>query len=478
MIPLKAVSGQSETKKNRIILYLVMSIVLALFAVLICREGGFNAWTTSISLLVLAAVLLQYIVLRGYVRTMSIAFFFLVLAYLFHFGLLFVMGIFPFYELSNPNIIFFYEMDLNTLRQAATFCYLCMLAFGAGLLLFARPYEKRKRIVRYTKKSYYMGFILTVLGTPFVIISTISVLKNFIEGGYLNTFDELGSGAGLISFMTNFFYAGVVLLICYYATRKKAVCYALLALTGIVILVGMFTGGRGTKLIILLLLFYIAYHCRLFKITLSKIALLVILAYLGAAFLNTLAAYRGSGQNFLTIFGTKLSNNPLFDLLAEFGGSIYTPYLCFDRLGKTYELTYGVTYLSGFITLLPNLNGAFTDIILQSNFVRFLEGITPGGSFLGEAYFNFGQAGIAVIFLAGLLIGRVSARYERAIYNDKYFYLALFTPIVLTLLWWPRDTFAGVYRLLVWGAIIIKMTDMFIKDFLVYRKGGTPCRLR
>ena len=206
----------------------------------------------------------------------------------------------------------------------------------------------------------------------------------------------------------------------------------------------------------LVVLSLVAFYNNVFKFSRWKIVLLTVFAYLGVVVLNTVADVRMQGMQ---IFGSSFLNNlggfALLDILQEMGSSIYTPYLCVLQRGNEYQTAWGRTYIYSLITIMPNLNGVFTEYINASSFVKALDGVALGGSFIGETFFNFGYLGIIVTFLIGIVVYKLDLWFKLSVIKGNAINIAFCIPIICTCLWWVRDASNGFVREIVWGAIVL-----------------------
>ena len=458
--------SEKRKKLDVISFYLFFGVIIALLSFCVKQISGEQTWFSCCAVLIVATALLQFLALRRYVRLISITSIFLILTYLFHFGIIINKGLFPFYT-PDGNIYYLYELSFDVFKQAGNLCLISVLTLGLGILITAktkRPIKKSELKVL-SNRIWLFGWILLLIGAPFLISKTMQALDVYRNGSYLDSFDAVGDGSGIKSFLSNFVYAGAACLITYYSRRKKGkailLWFAVSALQAINIL---FTGGRGLNLLMVLTLALVAYYNKLFKITQTRVFLLLIIAYLGVVALSTIADIRNQGmQDFTSYFSKNLGGYAILDIIQEMGSSIYTPYLCIEQRGDLYNLAFGKTYIASIVTLLPNLNGMFSGIINYSSFVKSLDGVTLGGSFIAEAYFNFGFLGVLITALIGAFVNLTDRIFTGAVIRGDAKTIAVLTPIVCMILWWVRDAANGFIRQFVWGAIIVIMIWFFIE---------------
>lgn len=467
--------SRKPDKRIIILFYLIAALIISVSGYLTNNISNEQRWFSLFSVLILLTALLQFITLRKYVKLISVTSIFFILAYCFHFGIIINKGIFTYY-IPSDDIYYRYGMDFYYFKKAAQFCLVCILFLGLGVLCAAKPKVKDMyaELPKLHKSAKIFGWVLVVIGAPFLIALLVQAIKVFTNGVYEDSFDAVGDGSGITSFFSNFAYAGVACLITYYSREKNSKVKAkLLWLVAAVILFAniMFTGGRGTKLLMFIALSLVAYYNKLFELSLGRVIFLIVLGYLAIVTLNTIADVRSVGMaQFFSVFMKNLQGRSLLELIQETGGTIYTPYLCFVQKGSVYNTAFGGTYLASLIAILPNINGVFTNIINNASFVKSLEGSALGGSFIGEAYFNFGYFGIFVMIIIGIFICKSDEAFRNSLFNGKVTTLALLLPVVCSIMWWTRDASTAFVRLFIWGYIIIFVIWRIVASLRISRE--------
>lgn len=139
----------------------------------------------------------------------------------------------------------------------------------------------------------------------------------------------------------------------------------------------MFSGHRGHQLTIILFLAYIV-HMTIYRIRGKRLIFMFVIMFVGLAFLNTLATFRGvSGKTimkFWKLFIYNLKGNSIKDIIVELGGTINTLYLTMQQVPDTIPYAYGATYPLSIFSIIPNIDNAFTNIntfaLFTKNFTR------------------------------------------------------------------------------------------------------------
>jgi hypothetical protein len=464
-----------KLKKGSFI-YATLIIPLSVISIFLFKYFDFEKWAYYYSVFLIITICIQIYLLNKYINIISFAGLFFILANLFHFGSIVVIG-FDATEIKKLSVIYLYGLDLNQVKVTVTFCYIAMLLVVLGILIASgkkKDVQTKPNIA--PKSTLYMGLIFVLLFFPVSMLYLKSRLLLFLQGGYLNTFNEVGDGGGFINTLIWFAYYGLYLVLVYFSSRNKPMAYLLLLSCMIYSVLYIFIGQRGFAVLLLLFYLYIAYRCNLFKINISNIILISIGAYLFMIVLVVVASYRNDGINsFSEVLPTVASNisiTPLFLLLNEMGGTVYTPYLSIVQAGQIYEIDYGLTYIKGLISILPNINGLFTTIINQAFFSKILIGNAIGGSFIGEAFFNFGYGSLIVMIFIGIFIGKTSQKIEDDLFEGKYKKIIVLIPIFVIGLWWVRNVIFGIYRHVIYGYFMVEIVECLLK-YSGFRKNIT-----
>lgn len=146
------------------------------------------------------------------------------------------------------------------------------------------------------------------------------------------------------------------------------------------------------------------------------------------------------------------------DFLGEFGSALCTLEVPIERTGEIVDFGLGKSYIAGFFSIIPllvsrigNLSG---ETIFLSKFAgtRFL-----GGSFLGEAFYNFGWFGLFVPFLVGFLFKRcVDIVRNKALANTLKYILSII--IIICLILFIRGYFTDFIQKIVWVWAFVLIT--------------------
>lgn len=284
--------------------------------------------------------------------------------------------------------------------------------------------------------------------------------------GYLATFDvELG---GLLGFLSSFSIVGVIIIILGSKNNYKREAI-ITALYTAFYLITMFSGGRMWQIIKISLVFY--YFIKVYKIKFTKknIIVFLVVVYFGAGFLGAIAEFRAydfsSSDYIFQMFRDVIRNNPILDVLDEFGGSIYTLSLTIGKTPHEVPHSWGEQFITNFVSVLPNINSSIQEINNNSNYVLLLNTPTIDGSFIGEIYYSFHYLGTIFAFFVGILTQYFTSRIENGLNNNDYHFIIYTIMIQYSFISWVRGSSGIFYRNTIFSIIIIYvLTNVLIKE--------------
>ena len=165
----------------------------------------------------------------------------------------------------------------------------------------------------------------------------------------------------------------------------------------------------------------------------------------------------------------------LLDSLREFGNTGYTAMCVVINYLNHYSPTYGMSYIYGWASILPNIGGlpghltemgAFATQLQDKNMVLF-EYSNIGGSCIGEFFYNFGLwGGVLFAFIIGCLIGKISITTSICISQKNFLPLIALIPLMYNTLYWIRDSFGHLSRDVVWAIAFC----YFILNYITHKQ--------
>jgi|GEM_PF-3129238 len=301
-----------------------------------------------------------------------------------------------------------------------------------------------------------------------VILDIITLVITITAGGeiarmFVNRFPNVFLYYGKISLV------GFALLILVQKEMPKKQLKTFLFIE-IYILIMMINGIRSENVAYLLVFFFVFIASRkvfsLRKIVLgSAVAAIVILPFIVAVGHFRTASTRNMATLTEMYRETEESdNNALLGLLDNCGDTGYTGQAVINGWLPKYGPTYGESYYTGAVAVIPNIpgildmgsiteSGAFA-LKLQKMGVLDDNYFNIGASVIGELFMNWGLfGGILASLLFGLFIGWVGQGVRYCFSSNNYYRALLYIPIMLATLYWVRSYFGGCVREAVWGIL-------------------------
>lgn len=445
--------------------------VLLITIILLCfNKANFNESIQIFFIITLSHMVITYIcfIILG-INFFSVSGIFISLSYVFHFGQVIVKGLSHHYKFSFdvynqvPNEVYISSMIFSTVS----------ISFIALGMIFIKVFKIKSSIKNShireddNKLAIHIGWTILLLSFPVKVY--ISINQFFIANklGYLAALNSESSG--ILSQISNFHIIGISLLIMAYVKRRfySILIYSLYSLFSILT---MLSGIRIYPILSLMVVTYIFVRSLKIKISFKYITVFSFPLFFLIVLLNTIAEVRLEGwigiSAFLQVFMDTLKNNPLFNILEEFGATIYTVSLTFMKVPMNIDYSYGKQFLLGFITVLPNLKGVFSSINETLVYTKFFEVQAIGGSYIGELYYSLGYFSLVLALFIGAIIQIVSERLEIYLENNQYIKVSYYILLVFSLFLWVRGYYVGILRNTIWSMVLISVLQILLRPLL------------
>lgn len=403
------------------------------------------------------------------VNLFSISNIFILGSYIFHLGQIIIKGLSKSYEYNfDVSII----VGSSIYIKSIMFSILTISMVSIGIILGNSSNKKEININHEINiKHYYsnikkLAWIILVITFPIELYFSILKLVTSLNSGYLDVLSVETSG--ILSQLGRFHLIGVGLLIMGYSYNNKK-ANLILFIYMIYSAITMISGSRIYQIISIIILIYITINVTNSKIYISKVLALITLAFIMIVFLNTLSDIRAEGIRDITLlidsFKDNIKNNPIYNILEEFGGTIYTVCLVIFKVPKTIMYSRGNQFITSLATILPNINGIFTEYNKNSNFVLSLNTTAIGGSYIGELYYSFQYISYIIAILMGFIIQKISNKFDHYITSHKFIKAAYLIMPLFVLILWVRGSYTALPRNIIWSIIMIYfMSKILIKD--------------
>lgn len=462
-------------KYKAFILFLYLLLLPAILFIDISKNGF--KYLAIFSVLELALFIIGNWKITGQIFSYSVLF--AVLLYIFHFGQVVLLGLFP--DLTRNQQITLLYFPESACINALYVLNIAFLFVCIGLLATSKPStnsnEGDNECLLEANNLYEKSRIIILLTFPIKII---------IDGIFLFISMRNGLNAGLIFLMSipdfivsygNLVIVGfcAMLLGLQYESRKQKKACILMILYYVLL---MLSGRRSENVayVCILALFFVKSYRK--KINIKFIVVISFLAYFFLNFLYAVVASRSSlgNQNISDIWDTfiyTLNHRNIFvEALREYGNTGYTAVAVISNWLPYYGSNHGLSLLYSLTALVPNVGGLAGQLTAKGNFATQLQRTTGvlsnqymniGGSLFGELFFSFGVfGGILSCLILGLFIGWLSRKFDDYLNSGEYYKIAYYVGAYASIIYWIRDRVAGGIRCFVWGAILVYIANRMV----------------
>lgn len=402
---------------------------------------------------------------------LSFEYIFFVLVFIFHFGFnyLILIG-----DTRYTFVLRFLDLGNETILATSRFSISFVFWYSFGVILSGRekdyyPLVKRPYITK--NELSRIGWMFVAVCLPFNLYVSYIRLVAYVNSGYLATFTL--SINNFVTTLSNGFYVGIVLLILGYRDNKRKSFVILLF--GLVISLFAMTSGRRSSAVVYLIpsitFFLTIFTGNKKKLSIKRLLMYVLVAYVVVVVVGTFGALRQTGQSGFKSFWDILFSNMSFRFLnrqlSEFGYAAYTLGATIEVVPSQMNYGFGLTYFASWATILPNLGGIITGLQDRMTYVTFLPDYYQGalgGSFLGEAYYNFGAYSFLFFLVVGFLFSKMSFKLKNDIKSSSISFVdTCFIVVMPTLFFWVRAYFTAIPRPLIWYALAIYFLKSLLK---------------
>lgn len=388
---------------------------------------------------------------------------FQILSILFLYGQLFCR------EILNYQVNEMFDLKVlvndDNLIQACFLIMFCQLALHMGLLIgktikvknIEENNEEKNNEEIQLKTLRTLGWLLILVSVMPAIydyyINLIATLKSGYAGLALNKTYGLAS---IFEKLVPFFQIALLSLMLGYKRNTKV---SKLFLFFIILFYGtqMFFGNRGIPLIAVITGIWL-YHVAVKKIDKKVIIIILVLIIPISAVLNVIRQVRdeyGISQWISNINNLLINNldnnNPILETAYEMGTAIYPTAYTLKIIPEEIELKYGKTYLLSFFSVVAvNINNTKNTLAYDMNVAAQMtkhSGSSFGGSYIQEAYANFGWFCPLFIFALGVVFEILN---KKILCNKTFINMVLVAYFLNPLLWIIRNVIVTVPREICW----------------------------
>ena len=361
----------------------------------------------------------------------------------------------PIVLLMRPDLIssiLIARYPYSILNQTILYVMISYMFIHIGALAYMLRVPKtniKKTNVDYSNAMNEIGIILIIISIVPTIIILINSFRAVAIYGYIGLFimsNTIANCQGIFGVIGGFWVPGLYILIIANSSipikRNKYIILLILYILLIFVL-----GRRGENTIQIIGLLFIWHTC-IKPISGKAVAKLFIFGIIFLVFISVISTIRVSLNSgnffalFLKTFDGSSDNNFLIDILKEFGTTLIVPATVINYTPSVLPYYGGKSIINFFLMLIPNLfwdiNPGLIDGTIESIFTPFLSDQSIGGfgsSFIAEMYYNFGNWGLLIFPIMGIVICKLSVGINKM--ENK---LKLFSSIYMfnIFLWYLR----------------------------------------
>lgn len=379
--------------KRRTIVLLFIDI--AFFILALCMN-----WMYILTILTVGQLILEIIIIyEKSGRIFCFSNIFLILSYILHMGNLVSVCLLQY---ENNYIV---SLEKKALISSIQFFMLCHLFFTIGNV-FTNKKSIRLKGINYNislKELEQVGWISLCVGIIPRVYLDCRQISLQLNGDYVSALNTINKN-GIIGILALFFYVGVTILMYTSANHLIRARVILISVT-VWEIITMLSGSRIFAISLIAVLFYIYF----LKVKSPKMKTMILFG-VGAVGISVIMAIiaqvrmQGSFnindiQNILR--GDMINQNPIIAFLAEMGGTMKSLVYSIQDFPSYSNYAYGKSYIQTFISAIPFVGEKLVNenyLVFKYNFRshRYL-----GGSWLGEAYYNFSWFGCIFCFFIG-----------------------------------------------------------------------------
>ncbi len=417
---------------------------------------------TQMSVLAITETVIDIIVLKTICSfpVVSIPNIFAFFSLMFHCGQLIKEG---FNIEGTVPLPFEYYGDAMTIQKSFTFFLLSQTVYFIAVGISCGKLQKEKKVNKRQADISVYGKILVLIGViPRLYIDILSLVgarANGYEGVYSIYFPQA------IQSIAFFFDAGLFFLLYAQMDRRKQKFYLVAVIVYKCIM--MSTGARQDKVAFLLVWLYV-YFFIINKITVKKLALLVVVCIAGFMFVSAIGTIRVNDtvslSQTLSLLQSGTMNNVIGGALGEFGSAFDTLEVAIKYTPSEIPFGWGKSYVAGLLSIIPLLVNQIPSLAKAVIFVNQLPKhvtFALGGSFLGELFYNFSWFGI----IGSSVVGAFITKLHNGIVDDSscdIFYKAWYSILATAMILFVRGYFTDMMQKLVWTYIAIYIIRMYL----------------
>lgn len=395
-------------------------------------------------------------------------FIFLVCFFMFGQHILFLMNIAP-----QGMILLTSKVSQNAIYKTGIFVLYSIAVMNIGYIISCYTIEQEKKNElnekhEFDRKRLYIAGLIffSISFVPTVIVLFRNIYLTFTVGygeRMLNSSYQLSGIKNIFGILSSFMVPSLIAL---FIGRKPEQKFPIIALAVYMVLYTL-AGSRINTFILLIGTVYVQ-NMLFSKLNFKKLVkygacgLIVLLVFSSVSVARASIGKNNFNGNSVIRDSIEqvIENNVIVASVAEAGYTFSATAVVVDKCPNEIEYKYGMSYVRALAYILPNgLTGNFytkvgsADDVFKGYLNQYGSGI--GSSYIAEAYWNFGYASLIIIFIFGLLLGKLSGILDLAILNRDYVRIFILTYMFITVAFYVRSETSTFFRNIVWFGLPI-----------------------
>lgn len=372
------------------------------------------------------------------------------------------------------------------INHAAVYLEVNMVVLHMFTILFQKPANKINKEDSKVKRKHvdrnafrYVSLLLLMVSFLCEVFLLLFKIRLNLTQGYGVALNTNYTGAGSLSHIVNF--ASTLFLPALFASfvstkgKRKLTIFVWIIYAAFIAL--YFLSGSRFEAVVSLAGVCLYYNCYCKKINIKK---LILIAIMGTCVLYVCSLL--SNVRIITNYGKTTSaseilaeairdtneDNIFTDVISTAGMQVLTVTAVYDNCPSQIPYSYGEYYLFGILRVIPNIMGGKNIFITDSIDTMFRKFLTVtygmGSSFIIEAYYNFGYAGILMMAVYGWLISYLVNYMESKSKQEENLVMTCFVYyIAATSFFWIRSDARFLVREIVFYYLGIKVLVMCVQ---------------
>lgn len=436
----KTTKGRKVTLLN---INILIFISLSIYYLVIYSDIAYNRWINRFPVVLAISFFIQLFSIASLgIRQNILSFITILLCYAFHFSHVLLIIINYEFGSTEVNLPFLRVGCMETIMSMGiSWLFIYGLYWGMLIELILHKKSYQKRILFSNIDPFFSGIFMLIIAAA-TCLYVFSFDMGAIAAGTYGTVNGTGIFT-YISIFSQLVISGIVLILMSGRLKKKTAAVFLVFVWAF-FLFCMLSGKRAFYLIYMCIAGLVYVYKYKLKINVWKIIFLILCGYALLVILNAVRDLR-KGSITIPLILDYLKHNNSNVILNMINENAITENVIAIVYKKVTEIGLGKQLLGSFFIVIPGCSYIFPWIdFTQLNVTDSLKIFNYGGSFVADAYFDFGYAGILLCFFIGIGLQKFYSSCMESIENKDYFRMALYAPMLAHFLLCIRST---IYKL-------------------------------